>query len=212
MWSLFVHAGWVAWPLGACSVIALAVVLERIYTLSRLRRLEDRAFMMLQLALENQDDAMLRDRQIAGAPVTVVMNTLAPLRGASEESIERTAEVAVAIQRMRLRRYLSSLATIGSTAPFIGLFGTVIGVMAAFQAIGNSGLSGESIAAGISEALSATALGLLVAIPSVIAYNILLNRVQAQMLGVHSHVARLLPLLQTADGVKGDGVKQRQEA
>ena len=73
------------------------------------------------------------------------------------------------MQRLRLRKYLGTLATIGSTAPFIGLFGTVLGVMAAFQAMSKSGLSGETMAAGISEALSATALGLLVAIPAVMA-------------------------------------------
>lgn len=197
--DLFKHAHSVAWILGACSVLSVAIMLERVVTLVRLRRLEDRAFMMLQLALEKGDDAMVADEQIAAAPVAVVMNTLIPLRGASEEAIERTAEIAVAVQRQRLRRYLSILATIGSTAPFIGLFGTVIGVMVAFQAMSKTGLSGEAMAAGISEALSATALGLLVAIPSVVAYNALLNRTQSVLLVIQSHVSRLTPLLNAPD-------------
>ena len=169
MHELFLKAGLVAWPLAACSILALAVILERIITLSRLKALEERAFMMLQLALEKDDEEMMRDPQIAAAPVTQVINQLHPMRDASEGMIDQVAETSLGMQRLRLRRYLSALATIGSTAPFIGLFGTVLGVMYAFQAMSKSGLSGEAMAAGISEALSATALGLLVAIPAVVA-------------------------------------------
>jgi biopolymer transport protein ExbB/TolQ len=109
--------------------------------------------------------------------------------------IQQAADIALSLQRLRLRRYLGTLATIGSTAPFIGLFGTVLGVMVAFQGMSRSGLSGEMMAAGISEALSATAVGLLVAVPSVIAYNYFLGRVQALLLHIQGHVARLAPLL-----------------
>jgi biopolymer transport protein ExbB len=195
MLELFQRAGWVAWPLGLFSILALGILLERLFTLSRIRQLEDRAYMMLQLGLEKQDEGILRDPQIAAAPVTQVVNTLAGMNGAREDEVQQVSEIAVAEQRLRLRRYLGTLATIGSTAPFIGLFGTVLGVMAAFQAMSKKGLSGEAMAAGISEALSATALGLLVAIPAVMAYNFLLGRTQAMLLHIQSHIARLTPLL-----------------
>ena len=194
MLELFQRGGWAAWPLGLFSIMALGIVLERLFTLTQLKRLEERAFMMLQLALDKGDRGILESKEIAAAPVTQVMKTILELRGASEDAVQQVSEIAVAMQRLRLRKYLTVLATIGSTAPFIGLFGTVLGVMAAFQAMGKSGLSGEAMAAGISEALSATALGLLVAIPSVIAYNFLLGRVQGILLQIHSHVARLTPL------------------
>jgi len=203
--DLFRHAGTVAWPLAACSVLALAIILERLYMLARLRRLEDRAFMMLQLALEAGDDAMARDAQIAAAPVTQIVDPLLKMRGASEESLHASADIGLSLQRLRLRRYLGTLATIGSTSPFIGLFGTVLGVMSAFQGMSRQGLSGELMAAGISEALAATALGLLVAIPAVMAYNFLLGKVQAMLLHTQSHVARLVPLLAAA-------ARERQEA
>jgi biopolymer transport protein ExbB/biopolymer transport protein TolQ len=74
--------------------------------------------------------------------------------------------------------------------------------MQAFQSMSRSGLSGEGMAAGISEALSATALGLLVAIPAVMAYNFLLGRVQGLLLQVQGHVARLTPLLEDRPRVK----------
>jgi len=194
MLELFQRGGMAAWPLGLFSIVALGVVLERLFTLTQLKRLEERAFMMLQLALDKGDRGILESKEIAAAPVTQVMKTILEVRGVSAEALQQVSDIAVAMQRLRLRKYMTVLATIGSTAPFIGLFGTVLGVMAAFQAMGKSGLSGEAMAAGISEALSATALGLLVAIPSVIAYNFLLGRVQGILLQIHSHVVRLTPL------------------
>lgn len=195
MWELFKHAGIVAWPLGLCSILALGIMLERLFTLARLKQLEERAFLMMQMGLEKEDEAILREPHIAAAPVTQVMAALDGLRGATEEAVQQAADIAVSLQRLRLRRYLGTLATIGSTAPFIGLFGTVLGVMAAFQEMSQHQLTGEKMSAGISEALSATALGLLVAIPSVVAYNYFLGRVQAMVLQIHGHVARLVPLL-----------------
>jgi biopolymer transport protein ExbB len=202
MWELFVKARWVGWPLGLFSILALAIILERLFTLYRLKQLEERAFMMLQLALEKEDDEALQDKQLVDAPVTQVMSILAPMRGSHRDAIQNAADVALSLQRQRLRRYLGTLATIGSTSPFIGLFGTVLGVMQAFQSMSHSGLSGEGMAAGISEALSATALGLLVAIPAVMAYNFLLGRVQGLLLQVQGHVARLTPLLEDRPRVK----------
>jgi len=205
MLDLFKHAGWVAWPLGICSVLALGIILERIYTLARLKNLEDRSFMILQLALEKGDESALRDPQIAAAPVAQIMDSLTEMRSASEESLQHAAEIALSMQRLRLRKYLGTLATIGSTAPFVGLFGTVLGIMLAFQGMSQSGLGAEAMAKGISEALSATALGLVVAVPSVIAYNYFTGRVQGLLLHVQAHVARLAPLLRA-------GARQKQEA
>jgi biopolymer transport protein ExbB len=195
MLELFREAGWVAWPLGFMSVLSLGVVLERLYTLARLKRVEERAFMVLQMSMDKPDEAALRDPEIASAPVTQVMTQLSRMRGASEEMINQAADIALSMQRMRLRRYLPALASIGSTAPFVGLFGTVLGVMYAFRSMATAGLSGEGMAAGISEALAATAVGLLVAIPSILFYNFLLGRVAHQFMQIHGHVARLTPYL-----------------
>lgn len=195
MLELFHRAGMVAWPLALCSILSLGIILERLYMLARLQEMEDRAFNALKNALEHLTEGAARDPQIAAAPVAQVMLPLIGLRGADADAIQQAADLAVSMQRLRLRRYLGTLATIGSTAPFIGLFGTVLGVMAAFQAMSHSGLSGETMAAGISEALSATALGLLVAIPSVVAYNYLLGRVQFLGLHIQGHVFRLTPVL-----------------
>ncbi|HEU4753812.1 MAG TPA: MotA/TolQ/ExbB proton channel family protein [Armatimonadota bacterium] len=200
MWQLFERAGMVAYPLGACSVLALAIILERFFTFWRLKAAEDRASMILLLALEKRDDSLIRDPKIAGAPSTQIMSALSELRGASEDSIHQAAGIALSMQRLRLRRYLGTLATIGSTAPFIGLFGTVVGIMRAFadMGAGSGGPDSAMLMRGISEALSATALGLLVAVPSVVAYNYFVGRVQAMLLQVQSHVARLAPMLRAS--------------
>ena len=102
---------------------------------------------------------------------------------ASEATIEssgRALERAEAIVHAKLKRGLAVLATIGSTAPFVGLLGTVIGILNAFQQIATQKTSGiGAVAGGISEALVTTAFGLLVAIPAVMAFNYFTGRVEA---------------------------------
>jgi biopolymer transport protein ExbB/TolQ len=99
---------------------------------------------------------------------------------ATIESSGRALERAEAIVHAKLKRGLSVLATIGSTAPFVGLFGTVVGILNAFQQIATQKTSGiGAVAGGISEALVTTAFGLLVAIPAVMAFNYFTGRVEA---------------------------------
>ncbi len=96
------------------------------------------------------------------------------------ESSERALERSEAIVHSKLKRGLGGLATIGSTAPFIGLLGTVIGILNAFQSIAASKSSGiGQVAGGISEALVTTAFGLIVAIPAVMTFNYFTNKVEA---------------------------------
>ncbi|HWF66881.1 MAG TPA: MotA/TolQ/ExbB proton channel family protein [Acidobacteriaceae bacterium] len=96
------------------------------------------------------------------------------------EASQRALERSEAIVHAKLKRGLGGLATIGATAPFIGLFGTVIGILDAFQAIATQKTSGiGAVAGGISEALVTTAFGLFVAIPAVMAFNYFTNRVES---------------------------------
>lgn len=95
------------------------------------------------------------------------------------ENVSRALRRAVASEITRFERFLSFLATTGSTTPFIGLFGTVWGIMTAFIGIGQAGAASLAVVApGIAEALIATAVGLAAAIPAVVAYNYFLNRVK----------------------------------
>lgn len=106
------------------------------------------------------------------------MNTEIP--GEEIEASRRALERAEAIVHAELKRGVSSLATIGSTAPFVGLFGTVVGIMNAFKSISTSKSTGlGAVAGGISEALITTAVGLFVAIPAVWMFNYFTNRIEA---------------------------------
>lgn len=193
--DLIKNAGVVAIPLLICSVLSLAIVFERLYSLMRLRRIETDAYEALSKADSKSWTDILRDPAYSAAPVAAILASLLPLAGTSQDTIAQAADIALAMQRVRLRRFLGTLATIGSTAPFVGLFGTVLGVMGAFKGMSQSGLSSDKMAGGISEALSATALGLLVAVPSVVAYNYFSGRVQVLLLGIQADIARTAPRL-----------------
>jgi biopolymer transport protein ExbB/biopolymer transport protein TolQ len=100
--------------------------------------------------------------------------------GEEIEASKRALERAEAIVHAELKRGVSALATIGSTAPFVGLFGTVVGIINAFKSISSEKSSGlGAVAGGISEALVTTAIGLFVALPGVWAYNYFTSRIES---------------------------------
>lgn len=127
------------------------------------------------MAEENLKDAVGACRSHPGAISTAV---LAVLTGPTSKAERRSAtDRAIDRQVAGLERRLAALGTIGSTAPFIGLFGTVLGVMRAFRDLAGAANAGPGVVAiGISEALVATAAGLFVAIPAIVAYNYFTTR------------------------------------
>jgi biopolymer transport protein ExbB len=159
-------AGWVLWLLIALSVISLAISLERLWYF--------RTHRVQKATLLADMQALLRER----ASANVDREELAPPRA----DIAAAAEGAKAREKLRLERNLAFLATLGSNAPFVGLFGTVLGIIKAFHDLAGSQAGGPSVVmAGISEALVATAVGLMVAIPAVAAFNYFNRRVRAFM-------------------------------
>jgi biopolymer transport protein TolQ len=125
-----------------------------------------------------------------------------------EEAAQRAVRHALTEQVQRLTQSLSFLATCGNTAPFIGLFGTVWGIMTSFHEIGLKGSASlATVAPGIAEALIATAAGLAAAIPAVMAYNYFLGRVQRLEADLESFAGDLLDLLKsswTPAGLQGE--------
>jgi biopolymer transport protein TolQ len=112
------------------------------------------------------------------------------------ENVERAIQGGIMAERQRFERFLPLLATTGSTAPFIGLFGTVWGIMVSFQDIGMKGAANLAVVApGISEALVATAMGLAAAIPAVVAYNQFANRIRRIESEMNHFSAEFLNLL-----------------
>lgn len=123
-------------------------------------------------------------RQASFAPDLETEMALAMLAhsGSSPEVLSEVARDAVVRAKLSWDKNLSLLATIGSNAPFIGLFGTVLGIIKAFHDLSQQSSTGaQTVTAGISEALVATAVGLLVAIPAVVAFNLFQRRVKSAM-------------------------------
>lgn len=176
-------ANWVLWILVALSIASVTVVIERwLY----FRSIAERDTALLKpLAVKLADDdlegaaSLVKAAHSPGARIITAMLEVAD-RGTN--SAKAVMEGNRAAEKMRLERNLGFLGTVGSNAPFIGLFGTVLEILRVFHLLGEQGVTtGEDasgIMTGISEALVATAIGLLVAIPSVIAYNAFQRRVK----------------------------------
>jgi biopolymer transport protein ExbB/biopolymer transport protein TolQ len=120
------------------------------------------------------------------------------------EASKRAVDRAAAIVHAELKRGLSGLATIGSTAPFVGLFGTVVGIINAFKGIASSQATGlAAVAGGISEALVATAIGLFVAIPAVWMFNVFTVKVEAFDVEMDNSASELIDYFVKRSGAAG---------
>ena len=116
-----------------------------------------------------------------------------PTLGSGIDNLERSLRKGQDQEVSLLEEKLAFLATTGSTAPFIGLLGTVVGIMTSFRAISNAGSASlATVAPGISEALFATAVGLFAAIPAVMAYNFMLNEVRKQENSMNNFISEFL--------------------
>lgn len=133
---------------------------------------------------------MIERRRIFGELSNLTDRALAQLTGAGRDPVvlDRLFRSAVARERLRLEKDLPVLATLGANAPFIGLFGTVLGIIRAFAALSNSAGGADTVMAGIAQALYATAAGLFVAIPAVVAYNKFSNTLRSRI--VEAEAAR----------------------
>jgi len=177
-----------AWPvisiLLVCSVFSGAIILERWFTLGRADFDRDRLLDRLRKLLSERrlEQAVAYCESIRKPIGRILAVLLAPSpqdRAAGHDHIERMALRMIRTEASRLMHYVTALGTIGSVAPFIGLFGTVVGIIHAFKAISENAGGGPAVVAnGIAEALITTALGLFVAIPAVVAYNAFTRRIE----------------------------------
>jgi biopolymer transport protein ExbB len=184
----------VLWLLLALSVLSVAVMVERGLTLRA--GMPDFEAVAQKLLSRIAKGDLAGAREAIGAPrspeARVGLVGLEELARGREAALEAMAS-AKARERLAMERNLGVLGTLGNNAPFIGLFGTVLGIIKAFADLAKSqGQGGVAVVmAGISEALVATAVGLLVAIPAVVAYNIFQGRVR-RIMGRVDAVAHLI--------------------
>ena len=194
--TLWSSMGWLAkavvFILFIMSAWSIGVMIDRIITYNAARN-QSRAFAPAVAGALREgklDEAIkIADRYSKSHLAKVVVAGLqefkahqmsSDISGEQIEASRRALERAEAIVHAELKKGISGLATIGSTAPFVGLFGTVVGIMNAFRSISSSKSTGiAAVAGGISEALITTAFGLFVAIPAVWMFNYFANRVES---------------------------------
>ena len=201
IWDLFQKGGPVMYPILFCSIIALAVVFDRIYHLKR-ARVDTEKFM------ESISGALRRNRIVEAidmceqtpGPVAHILKAGLLKHDRPRQEIRDAIEDAGLFEIPRLEKYLSVLGTVTHVSPLLGLLGTVTGMVSAFQVIqekaGNLGpVNPGDLAAGIWEALLTTVIGLCVAIPALVAYNWLTTWVNRFVLDMERSATELMNVL-----------------
>jgi biopolymer transport protein ExbB len=176
-------AGWVLWLLLALSVLSVAVMIERALYFGRRRM--SATFPELLRKCQSGDLTGAAALAVSDSMEAEVVRIAAGVAESGDAAVEKAVQSTIDRRRLEYEQWLFILGTLGNNAPFIGLFGTVLGIIRAFAdlALANKGggaSTASGVMAGISEALVATAVGLFVAIPAVVAFNIfqrLLKRV-----------------------------------
>ena len=200
MFSIIQAAGWPIWPLVACSILALALVIERFVSLKTSKivppKLLEEVLIISRISVPEPD--VVRQLEQNSALGEVLASGLRALNNnprCSQEDVRSSMEGAGRMVAHRLERYLSALATIASAAPLMGLFGTVIGMIEIFGSQSSAGAATggnpAQLAQGISIALYNTAFGLIVAIPSLIFWRYFRARVDEYLLTLELASERL---------------------
>ena len=201
MFSIIQAAGWPIWPLIFCSVAALALIVERLLSLRTAKvappQLLEEVISVTRARLPSADVVKkLGDNSILGAVLASGLRAVIAEPRLTEAALRDVFESSGRAAVHRLERYLSPLGTIASTAPLLGLLGTVIGMIEIFGSQSPTGANNPAVLAhGISMALYNTAFGLMVAIPSLMAYRHFKGRVDAYTLDLEQACARLAPHL-----------------
>lgn len=196
MWQIILAAGWPIWPLIIASVVAVAIIGERLFALREgiiaPKSLLPEVQKWLAAGGINRDmiERLEQNSQL-GRVFATALATAKQSRDITKESIEETAR-AVAHD---LEKYLATLGTIATVAPLLGLLGTVIGMVELFGAFTTTGHDVAQFARGISVALYNTAAGIVVAVPAMIAYRYFRTKVDAILIDMEQQAIKLVEIL-----------------
>lgn len=197
--DILMKGGPTVWVLGLFSLISIAIMLERAWTYRNFRTSLAASHSALKSKVGSGGAASISeaDSSALGRVCASGFNS----RNDGRDEVLRAMELSGREELASLERYIGVVGTIGSTAPFIGLFGTVLGIIRAFGEMGGIGAAGPAaVADGIAEALVATAAGLFVAVPAVIAYNYFVRAAARNALELEARAAEFVaPILRSAD-------------
>lgn len=197
MFELIRAGGWVMWPIVLCSIAALAIIGERLWSLRRHVVCPPTLLSQAQqwLARNELDEARIRLLR-ESSPLGRILAAGLVNRHHDREIVKEALEDAGRRVVPELERYLRSLGTIAVISPFLGLLGTVLGMIQMFSGIGAQGIGDPTLVAqGIAKALITTAAGLVVAIPSVMFYRYFRGRVDELLLDMEEQALKLIEIL-----------------
>jgi biopolymer transport protein ExbB/TolQ len=200
--DLMLRAGsrWVLWLLIGLSLAAVAVMAERIWFFIQEKKPAERIAAALEaLRTKGPEEALKLLKGTRSIEAAVIRTCLEHAKDGAEAVDEHRAAI-VEQERQRYEKRLAFLGTLGNNAPFIGLFGTVLGIIRAFHDLAGSSLQGtQAVMTGIAEALVATAVGLLVALPAVATYNAFMRHVETAVAAAEAHAHEVLAYLKKED-------------
>jgi biopolymer transport protein ExbB len=200
VFEIIKSGGWIMVPIIGCSILALAIIVERFWALRTQRIIPPQLLPHIwNLYRKNQLDNIqlsnLRSSSPLGTILAAALSSFSEGREAMKESVEQAGRQVV----HELERYLNTLGTIASVSPYLGLLGSVLGMIQVFSTFSTAGGIGNPtrLAGGISEILIATAAGLAVAIPSLIFYRYFQGKVIELTMQMEEEAVRLIDALHT---------------
>jgi biopolymer transport protein ExbB len=196
VWEIIQAAGWPIWPLILTSIIGVAIILERFWSLRKSQIIPDGLIveiktMIKQNNLDNNKVNILKNSSPLGDLLAVAIDK----RKDSVEVIKSTLDERAGIIVHNLERYLGVLVTIATVAPLLGLFGTIIGMVELFSSFTSSGHDVAVFARGISIALYNTAGGIVVAVPAMIAYRLFRSKIDNYLNEMEHYAIQIVEIL-----------------
>ena len=201
MLSIIQAAGWPIWPLILCSIVGLALIIERLLSLRGGRilppKLLDEVLAVSRASLPAPDVVTkLADNSVLGRVLAAGLAAVIAEPRITERTLRQTFESAGRVAAHRLERYLNALGTIAAAAPLLGLFGTVVGMIEIFGSQAPGGATNPAqLAHGISVALYNTAFGLIIAIPALMFYRYFRGVVDQHIIALEIAAERMVPHL-----------------
>jgi biopolymer transport protein ExbB/TolQ len=210
--DLMLRAGssWILYLLLGLSLAAVTIMLDRIWFYIQERPPKDQLAAALTELRKNSPAAALGKLTEARSMEAAVARACLGHAADGVAAVEERKAGAIEEERTRYERRLAFLGTLGNNAPFIGLFGTVLGIIRAFHDLAGNSLQGtQAVMSGIAEALVATGVGLLVALPAVAAYNIFTRRVERATSASEVLAHEILALLKASPAPAGDAATEK---
>jgi biopolymer transport protein ExbB len=201
--DLMLGAGsrWVLWLLILLSLAAITVMIDRVWFFLQERPPRDRLAAAIRAMRDGNASAALAKLAGARSMEAAVVRACIVHAADGADAVEDHKAAAIENERLRYERRLAFLGTLGNNAPFVGLFGTVLGIIRAFHDLAAGAIQGQgtqAVMSGIAEALVATGVGLLVALPSVAMYNVLIRHVETAVAGAEAMSREVIAYIKTS--------------